>query len=67
VKLLNEAEEAWTAAGGELIKLPPDEQATFMKTLASVGPDVSSKKLDLAAAYNIVAEAAQRTRQSPSQ
>jgi TRAP-type C4-dicarboxylate transport system substrate-binding protein len=67
VKLLNEAEEAWTTAGGELIKLPPDEQATFMKTLASVGPDVSSKKPDLTAAYNIVAEAAQRIRQSPSQ
>jgi hypothetical protein len=28
---------------------------------------VSSKKPDLTAAYNIVAEAAQRTRQSPSQ
>jgi TRAP-type C4-dicarboxylate transport system substrate-binding protein len=67
VKLLKEAEDGWTAAGGELIKLSPDEQASFMKTLASVGPDVSSKKPELAAAYKIVADTAQRTRQSPSQ
>jgi TRAP-type transport system periplasmic protein len=66
-KLLKEAEDGWTTAGGELIKLPPGEHTTFMKTLASVGPDVSSKKPDLAAAYKIVADAAQRTRQSPSQ
>jgi TRAP-type transport system periplasmic protein len=67
VKLLKEADDGWTAAGGELIKLPPDEQATFTKTLASVGADVSSKSPALAAAYKIVADAAQRTRQSPSQ
>jgi TRAP-type C4-dicarboxylate transport system substrate-binding protein len=66
-KLLKEAEDGWTAAGGELIKLPPEEQATFMKTLSGVGADVSSKKPELAAAYRIVADAAQRTRQSPSQ
>jgi TRAP-type C4-dicarboxylate transport system substrate-binding protein len=66
-KLLKEAEDGWTAAGGELIKLPTSEQATFTKTLSSVGADVSSKKPDLAAAYKIVAEAAARTRQSPSQ
>ena len=67
VKLLKEAEDGWTAAGGEMIKLPPDEQATFMKTLSSVGADVSSKSPALAAAYKTVADAAQRTRQSPSQ
>jgi len=67
VKLAKEAEDGWTAAGGELIKLPPDEQATFLKTLSSVGADVSSKNPALAAAYKIVADAAQRTKQSPSQ
>jgi TRAP-type transport system periplasmic protein len=66
-KMLKEVEDGWAAAGGELIKLPSDEQATFMKALASVGPDVSSKKPDLAAAYKIVADAAEHTRQSPSQ
>jgi TRAP-type transport system periplasmic protein len=67
VKLLKQAEDGWTAAGGELIRLPPSEQTTFTKTLSSVGADVSSKKPDLAAAYKIATDAAQRTRQSPSQ
>ena len=31
----------WTASGGELINLPADEKASMMKTLSSVGPDVS--------------------------
>jgi TRAP-type C4-dicarboxylate transport system substrate-binding protein len=30
----------WVAQGGELIRLPPDEQAQMMKALASVGEDV---------------------------
>jgi TRAP-type C4-dicarboxylate transport system substrate-binding protein len=56
------SEAMWTASGGELITLPPDEQASMMKTLASVGADVSKNKPALAAAYKIVTEAAQRTR-----
>ncbi len=56
------AEADWTAAGGELISLPPDEQAAMQKTLASVGTDVSNEKPSLAAAYKIVSEAAQRLR-----
>jgi TRAP-type C4-dicarboxylate transport system substrate-binding protein len=60
-------EAMWTSAGGELIKLTPEDQASMMKTLSSVGADVSSKKPDLATAYKIVTEAAARTRQSPSQ
>jgi len=67
VKLLKEAEDAWTAGGGELIKLPPDEQTAMMKTLSSVGTDVSSKKPALAEAYKIVSDAAARTRQAASQ
>ena len=67
IKLTKEDEAIWTSAGGELITLPPDEKAAYLKTLSSVGADVSSKKPDLAAAYKIVTEAAQRTRQSPSQ
>lgn len=65
--LLKEAEDTWQAKGGELIKLPPAERAAMMKTLSSVGADVSGKKPALAAAYKIVSEAAARTRQSPSQ
>ena len=61
-KLLKEAEDSWTSHGGEMIKLPSDEQAQFMKTFSSVGADVSAKKPALAAAYQVVSEAAQRLR-----
>jgi len=54
--------KAWTAAGGELIDLPPDEQAKMLATLSSVGADVSKNKPALAEAYKIVSDAAQRTR-----
>jgi TRAP-type C4-dicarboxylate transport system substrate-binding protein len=64
---VKQAEASYTAAGGELISLPPAEQAALMKTIASVAPDVSSKNPALAAAYKIVADAASRTRQAPSQ
>jgi len=56
------AEENWTSSGGELITLPADEHASMMKTLASVGAEVSKSKPALAAAYKVVTEAAQRTR-----
>ncbi len=56
------AEADWTAAGGELINLPPDEMAAMQKTLGSVGADVSKEKPALSAAYKIVSDAAQRLR-----
>jgi len=59
--------KAWTDGGGELIKLPPDEQATFTKSLASVGADVSNDKPAVREAYAVMTAAAQRTRQAPSQ
>ncbi len=52
----------WTAGGGELIALPPDEQATLLKILTSVGDEVSNAKPQLTAAYKIVTEAAERSR-----
>ena len=52
----------WTASGGELISLPPDEQASLLKLLSSVGADVSKTKPLLSAAYKIVSEAAQRAK-----
>ena len=58
---------AFTSKGGELITLPPAEHARMMKTILSVGPDVSSKNPTLAAAYKILADAAARTRQSSGQ
>jgi TRAP-type C4-dicarboxylate transport system substrate-binding protein len=55
-------EALWTSSGGQLIKLPADQQASMMKTLASVGVEVSRAKPELAAAYKTVADAAERLR-----
>jgi TRAP-type transport system periplasmic protein len=60
-------EASYAASGGEEIKLPPDEQAAMMKTLASVGADVSKDNPQLAEGYKIVTDAAARARQAPSQ
>jgi TRAP-type transport system periplasmic protein len=54
--------QSWASTGGELISLPAGEQAAMMTMLASVGADVSQAKPELSAAYQIVTEAAQRTR-----
>ena len=61
------AEESYAASGGEEIKLAPDEQASLLKTLSSVGADVSKSNLQLAAAYKLVTDAAARAAQTPSQ
>ncbi len=55
------------AGGGELINLPPDEQGAMLKALAGVGDDVAKTKPQLAAAYQVVKAAAERTRQVPNQ
>jgi TRAP-type transport system periplasmic protein len=62
IDLRQKSEAMWTSGGGELIKFSPDEQASFMKTLTSVGADVSKTKPQLAEAYKIVSDAAQRLR-----
>jgi TRAP-type transport system periplasmic protein len=59
--------QAWVAQGGELIALPPNEQADMVRTLASVGEDVSKENPALHDAYEVVADAAKRTRAAPSQ
>jgi TRAP-type C4-dicarboxylate transport system substrate-binding protein len=62
VEIDQRADKAWTAGGGELIRLPADEQSEMLKILASVGADVSSTKPLVAAAYKTVTDAAQRAR-----
>lgn len=57
----------WVAQGGELINLPASEQAEMMKTLASVGEDVSKSSPALHEAYETVAAAAKRTATAPSE
>jgi len=67
IALYQEQRKAWVAQGGELISLPAAEQADMMKTLSSVGQDVSKSKPALHDAYETVVDAANRTRQAPSQ
>jgi TRAP-type C4-dicarboxylate transport system substrate-binding protein len=62
IDIVNKARKGWTDTGGELISLPPDEQADMMKTFSSVGADVSKTKPLLNDAYNVATDAAQRTR-----
>jgi len=63
-KMNEDQRKAWVANGGELISLPADEQAAMMTTFRSVGEDVSRSKPALHEAYEIVADAARRTRQA---
>jgi TRAP-type transport system periplasmic protein len=61
-EIIAKADKFWTDHGGEIIKLPADEQSAMMKLLATVGTDVSKTKPLLSAAYRIVTDAAQRTK-----
>ena len=61
-----EQRSAWVKGGGELISLPHDEQSAMMATLASVGADVAKPKPALREAYQIVTDAALRTREISS-
>jgi TRAP-type transport system periplasmic protein len=67
IKMYQEQRKEWTDNGGELISLPQDEQANMMHMLTSVGEDVSKSKPALHDAYEVVSDAAKRTRQAPSQ
>ncbi len=50
--------EVWTQKGGELISLPADEQATMMKTFASIGEDLSKERPAIKPDFDIFATAA---------
>jgi TRAP-type transport system periplasmic protein len=67
VKMYQEQRKAWTDQGGELISLPREEQADMMRELSSVGDDVSKTKPALHDAYQVVTDAARRTRQAQTQ
>jgi TRAP-type transport system periplasmic protein len=62
VDVLNGARKTWVDHGGELINLPADEQAQMLTTLTSVGDDVAASKPAVKATYEIVKEAAQRSK-----
>jgi TRAP-type transport system periplasmic protein len=60
IEIDNAANKVWTDNGGELINLPADDQADMLKTMSSVGADVSKEKPALNDAYKIVIDAAKR-------
>jgi len=62
IEIIDKARKGWTDSGGELISLPPDEQAAMMTTLSSVGEDVSKSRPALAQAYKLMTDAARQTR-----
>ena len=62
IEITDNSAKAWEASGGELIKLPPDDQSSLLELLSSVGEDVSKQKPLLSDAYKIVTAAAVRTR-----
>jgi C4-dicarboxylate-binding protein DctP len=66
LRMYAEARKTWVANGGQLISLPADEQTAMMKMFAGVGEDVSRSKPELHEAFEIVMDAARRTRQVPS-
>jgi TRAP-type C4-dicarboxylate transport system substrate-binding protein len=59
--IVDKARKGWTATGGELISLPPDEQADMMKTFSDAVADVVKTKPAVADAYKTVTDAAKRT------
>lgn len=52
--------KTWVEKGGELISLPPDEQAQMMGRFASIGDDMSKTRPALNAAFKSLVEAVQR-------
>ena len=60
MEILEAARKVWLGAGGELVELPADEKAQMIKMLSTVAADVSKDKPDLAAAYKVVSDAAQK-------
>jgi TRAP-type transport system periplasmic protein len=62
IEIENAAIKTWTDNGGELIKLPADEQAEMLKEMSGAAVAVSKEKPALAEAYKIVTDAAQRSR-----
>jgi TRAP-type C4-dicarboxylate transport system substrate-binding protein len=60
--VVDKARKGWTTNGGELISLPPAEQAQMMTTFSAAVAEVANAKPSLNAAYKIVSEAASRTK-----
>jgi TRAP-type transport system periplasmic protein len=67
IEMRAKTEASYTSAGGELIKLSPEDQSSLLQMVSSVGAEVANSSSQLADGYKIVIDAAARTRQAPSQ
>jgi len=59
---ITEQEKAWTDQGGELLNLPPEEQAALITKISSIGPDLSKDKPELNKAVEMVFAAAAKNK-----
>jgi TRAP-type C4-dicarboxylate transport system substrate-binding protein len=62
VDLYEKARKGWTNVGGELITLPPHDQASMLKTFSGAVAELAKANPKLTEAYQIVSSAAQRAR-----
>jgi TRAP-type transport system periplasmic protein len=61
VDFYDKSRQAW-AEHGELIQLPANEQAEFIKSVTAIGASVAKRKPGLEQAYDVFVAAAQRTK-----
>jgi TRAP-type C4-dicarboxylate transport system substrate-binding protein len=54
--------EIWKSRGGQLISLPPDEQAAMLAKISTIGEDLSKDKPALNAAVKLVFDSAKRNK-----
>jgi TRAP-type C4-dicarboxylate transport system substrate-binding protein len=54
------ANQTWTQNGGELIRLPPEEQERMMRELQALGEQIMGQNAAVKAEYDLLVRAAQR-------
>ncbi|WP_376099857.1 TRAP transporter substrate-binding protein [Roseomonas sp. CCTCC AB2023176] len=57
---IQEANSAWTAGGGELIRLAPEEQERMMRELRTLGEGILASSAPVKAEYDLLLRAAER-------
>jgi TRAP-type C4-dicarboxylate transport system substrate-binding protein len=60
--IIDRANKGWTANGGQLIKLPPAEQAKMMADLRSLGAELLSRNPAVKAEYDELVKVVDRTK-----
>ena len=58
----NKSRQIWTEHGGELIKLPPADQAEMLKRLSTVGDEVVASQPRLKEVYDLMVQTAKAKR-----